>query len=102
MVNSFETRLFACRTNFFKSEFEPVASECNDYEGRLLENVLFKAYKKSDAKIVDRFKREPHFGGLAGHQINAISFSQENDNMKAKIKRFVGNSIRVLFPWFKF
>lgn len=100
--HSFECRLLACNITFYKNEFEPVTSECNDYEGRLLEDVLFKAYKKSTAEIVDRFKKEPHFGGLAGHQISAVSFSQGNDSYKAKVKRFIGNSIRLLMPWFKF
>lgn len=49
-----------------------------------------------------RFRREPHFGGLAGHIIDAASFSQKNDGLKSKAKRFVGNSIRIAMPWFKF
>lgn len=100
--HSFDCRLFGCSTEFFMTIFAPHTDECNDDEGRLLEAVLFDATKTFQGKIVDRFHREPHLGGMAGHQMNAISFSQNHDNYKSKLKRFIGNGIRIFTPWFKF
>lgn len=101
--HSFETRLYACSNDFFENVFYSRLPQCNDYEGRLLENVYFEALKEHAGQPKSlRFKREPHFGGLAGHTIDAASFSQKNDGLKSKAKRFVGNSIRIAMPWFKF
>lgn len=102
--HSFETRLFACTNDFFENVFYTRLPACNDYEGRLVENVYFEALKDYavwGGKSL-RFRREPHFGGLAGHTIDAASFSQKNDGLKSKAKRLVGNAIRITFPWFKF
>ena len=49
-----------------------------------------------------RFGREPHFGGLEGSDIAALSFSKEQDSWKGKAKRLVGNAIRMFLPFFYF
>ncbi len=100
--HSFECRLFASHNGYFERSLFCHYQECNDYIGKPMEAVLFKAVKASRSKKTDRFGREPHFGGLAGHTIDAASFSQKNDGMKSKAKRFVGNTIRIAMPWFKF
>ena len=100
--HSFDCRLFGCTTPFFLHYFWPNLEKCNDYNGHLLEDVLFDATKSSNEKQIIRFHCEPHFGGLAGHQIEAVSFSQNHDNLKSNLKRFIGNCIRIFIPWFKF
>lgn len=100
--HSFECRLFGCTTEFFMVNFWSHANKCNDEEGRFLESVLYDATKSFQGKIVDRFPREPHLGGMAGHQMNAVIFTQAHDDHKAKLKRIIGNGIRIFTPWFKF
>lgn len=102
--HSFDCRLFAVTNNYYLNKLAPLYASCDDYKGaHLLEDILFKAVKTdSSLKVIDRFKREPVLGGFAGHSINAISFSQSHNSTKEKVKRFIGNSIRTLTPWFKF
>lgn len=101
--HSFDCRLFGCSTEFFKTEIYPDLEKCDDFKPHsLLEDVMFNIVKETQHKTKVRFKYEPHLGGLAGHSIDAISFSQSHDNLKSKCKRFVGNSIRIITPWFKF
>ncbi|MDE5750985.1 MAG: hypothetical protein K2H87_09520 [Duncaniella sp.] len=100
--HSFECRLFGCTNDFFLTEFAPKTDLCNDYEGRNLEDVLFEVVKQTKSPIKDRFKREPHLGGVAGHTVSSLAFSQNHDDIKSKFKRLVGNSFRIFAPWFKF
>lgn len=100
--HSFECRLFGCTNGFYLREFAPLRDKCNDYEGRNLEDVLFAAVKGSDARIINRFRREPHLGGVAGHYVKSLSFSRDHDDAKSKFKRLIGNSVRIFIPWFKF
>ena len=101
--HAFDCRLFGVTNDYFLRHLVPLTDECNDYGGMLLEEVLFKAVKAADPKdLVVRFPREPHFGGLAGHHIDAVSWSQKQDCPKEKIKRLVGNCIRIFIPGLKF
>lgn len=100
--HSFECRLFGVENDYYQRQIAPLYVECNDYTGALLENILFKCVKIGGGKINLRFKREPHFGGVEGSDINAVSFSKEQDSLKGKMKRFVGNVIRTFFPFFYF
>ena len=49
-----------------------------------------------------RFDREPICGGLQGSQLDAASFNQNNESMRARVQRFGGNMIRIFTPWFWF
>lgn len=103
--HSFECRIFASTTEFFISNLSPLYVECDDYApegGKLLEDVLFKYVKLTNGKYSLRFKREPVFGGLEGSNIQALSFSKKQNSLKGKTKRFIGNGIRIFFPWIKF
>ncbi|MCM1522278.1 MAG: hypothetical protein NC039_06460 [Muribaculaceae bacterium] len=69
----------------------------------LLEHVMFRMVKRLDRGSASvRFDREPHLGGAAGHVISAMSFSRNHDDIKSRIMRLVGNTIRIFTPWFKF
>lgn len=100
--HSFDCRLFGVRTEWFKKHMAPLYCKCNDYEGILLEGVLFELIKNPIGKLSLRFDREPHFGGLEGSNVDAVSFSKKQDSIKGKVKRMTGNSIRIFMPWFKF
>lgn len=102
--HSADVRIFACTVPFYQRNIAPRYGLCNDYDGRMLENVFFDMVKQSmlQDSIMVRFKREPHFGGIEGSNVRAVSFSKNQDSLKGRIKRFVGNAIRCLFPWFYF
>ncbi len=100
--HSFDCRLYGVRTDYYKSEIWPLYVKCDDDKGCFLEDVFFDFVKQGRGKISQRFDREPHFGGLEGSDIDAFSFCKEQDSLKGKTKRWVGNIIRVLMPWFKF
>lgn len=53
-------------------------------------------------KISLRFKREPHFGGIEGSDISTWTGTKEQDSLKGKFKRLVGNFFRKCMPWFWF
>lgn len=99
--HSGEARLFGSKTEFFQQKIGSRYSELNDYKGKLVEGLLFDVMKSSQ-NITKRFKREPHMGGLEGSNINAISFSKQQDSMLGKFKRYIGNFIRVCLPFFWF
>lgn len=100
--HSFECRLFGCTNNYYINEIAPNYVNCNDYNGNLMEDELFKIMKKTNRKVHLRFRQEPHLGGLEGSTSQAVSFSKNQDSFKGKIKRFIGNTVRVVLPWFWF
>lgn len=101
--HAFDCRLFGVTNAFFLEKLYPLTEQCNDATGDLLEGVLFHAVKATDpTDVVMRFPREPHFGGVAGHVVDAISWSSRQDCAKEKVKRFVGNCIRIFLPGLKF
>ena len=53
----------------------------------------------ADGKIIARFSREPVFGGMEGSIVDAVSFSADQNSLKNKIKRLIGNGFRLFLPW---
>lgn len=100
------TVLFAATVDFYMNELWPLHVQCNDYEGRCIEDVWFGALGKyrgvKDCGISLRFDREPVCGGLQGSSGDTISFSKDNASLKSRIMRFAGNFIRTVTPWFWF
>lgn len=103
--HSFDCRVWAITVERFQREVAPLYSEVNDYgkNMRLLEEVLFDYVKQSSRDSMEvRFKREPVFGGFEGSVVDALSFSKNQQSVKSRFKRLVGNSIRIFTPWFYF
>ena len=101
----FDARLFGVSSDYYLKEIYPRTVTCNDYEGRSLELALFDAVKAAKAgEVVDRFRFEPHIGGVAGVPRENLSWpwNQGYDSPLERVKRFVGNLNRLFFPWFKF
>lgn len=100
------TVLFATTVDFYKKNLGPLYKDCNDYEGRWVECVWYDALKRYRGQkgggVSLRFPREPVCGGLQGSSAQTIVFSKNNQSLKSKIMRFVGNLIRKLLPWFWF
>ena len=102
--HSADVRLYAVTVPFYNEHIATRYIECNDYDGHLLEGVFYRMVKElpTTASVIVRFGREPQFGGVEGSNIKAFSFSKNQNSIKGKIKRFIGNSIRIFFPWFYF
>lgn len=100
--HSFDCRLYGCTTKFFLDQVMPKIGVCDDYKGLILEDMMFKVVKDAKMPMSVRFAREPHFGGVAGHSGCGVGFSQSNDDFKQKVKRAIGNFIRIFMPWLKF
>ncbi len=101
--HSFECRMFGVENDYYLANIAPLYSQCNDYDDKLLEAVLFDYVKGEDRdKVSLRFRREPHFGGMEGSEVQAVSFSKNQDSFKGKLKRYVGNGIRIFLPFFYF
>lgn len=102
--HSADVRMFAASLSFYNEFIGNRYVELNDYKGLLLEGLMYEIVKslihRSD--VICRFKKEPHFGGLEGSNVAALSFSKNQDSLKGKLKRFLGNIIRLFFPRFWF
>lgn len=110
--HSADARLFAVKVSYYQKHIGCKYRELNDYDGHLLEGLLFRhimeACKKgknkftgevADGKIIARFSREPVFGGMEGSIVDAVSFSADQNSLKNKIKRLIGNGFRLFLPW---
>lgn len=100
--HSFCSKIYSCSIEFWEDYIKPDIEELNDYQGFLIENLLFRNCRHVNLPKILRFKREPQFGGLEGSNIDAISFSKNQDSLKTKSKRLIGNFIRTFLPWFWF
>ncbi len=102
--HSFDCRLFAVEKRYYKERIAPLYKLCDDYgRGKLMEEILFNFVKSEmEENMSQRFPREPRFGGLEGSDVQAVSYSMLQDSIKGRLKRHVGNLIRMTMPGFKF
>lgn len=115
--HSFETRLWGSTVDFYNRFVAMEYANCNDYDGRMVEQVLFDKLKsythgfkalssrdinKRKEYIAVRFRREPIFGGLEGSEVQAVSFSKNQTSAKSRIKRIICNAFRTCLPFMKF
>lgn len=102
--HSADVRIFAVKNDFYLQFIGCRHNELNDYNGHLLEGLMYDVAKSIKGKGNEflRFKKEAKFGGLEGSNVNALSFSKNQNSIKSKMKRLVGNFIRTFFPWFWF
>jgi hypothetical protein len=105
----YEARLYGVTSDFFRESLFPLMLQKNpqDYSRGVysIELSFLRALETTPKEsVVDRFPREPHIGGVAGHQNKAKSWtwSENHDSPLEKAKRFVGNCIRIFIPWLKF
>jgi len=115
-AHSFYSVLYGVDISYYKEKIAPRYKELNDYDGYLVEDMLYDVISlesrqgKSKAKgivgrggyINARFDREPVCGGLQGSRMSNWSFSANQSSLKSKLKRMVGNSFRYFFPWIWF
>jgi hypothetical protein len=102
--HSADVRLFAASVSFYNANIANKYRNLNDYEGHLLEGLMYDIVKPliKKSNIICRFKKEPRYGGLEGSNVNAISFTKNQNSFKGKFKRFTGNFIRKFLPFFWF
>jgi hypothetical protein len=99
-----DVRIFASSKGFFLKEVASELSFLDDNAGRMFEGLMYNLVKPrlDHPALVYRFNREPHFGGVEGSQIQALSFSKNQDSLKGKMKRLTGNILRFIAPDFLF
>ena len=99
-----DARLFAVTNDYYREHLAPLTEQNDEYGGLSIEQIFFRAAKAADPKdVIDRFPREPHFGGQAGHRNSgAWTWSENHDCPIERTKQFVGNCIRIFIPWLKF
>lgn len=99
-----DVRLFATTVLFYQENISDKYVQLNDYEGAMLEGVMYNLVKSLRNKyhIVCRFRREPYFGGIEGSNVKAVTFTKNQDSFIGKIKRLTGNFIRWFIPFFWF
>ena len=112
--HSFYSVLYGVKNEYYFHNIGPKYKELNDYDNRLVEGMLYQLIvdeSKSGRnwwrgeigdRIIARFKREPVCGGLQGSRMAAWSFSADQNNLKSKIKRGIGNGFRIILPWIWF
>jgi len=103
--HAFDVRLYAVENDFFLKRLAPFLPELNEYEwGHKIDDILYREVKEiRDVPIIDRFPREPHYGGQAGHAHNGgWTWSADHDCPLERAKRLVGNFIRIFLPGLKF
>jgi hypothetical protein len=102
--HSTDVRLFGASVSFYTANVADQYKSLNDYDGHLLEGLMYDIVKPliGNSGIICRFKKEPYYGGMEGSNVNAISFSKNQDSFKGKFKRFIGNFIRRFLPFFWF
>lgn len=103
--HSFDCRAFAATTTRFLTQMAPLYTQVDDYApqgGCLLEDILFRYVKTHPRHTSLRFPREPIYAGFEGSSIRALTFSQNQNSLKSRLKRHLGNTIRILFPRFYF
>lgn len=102
--HSADVRMFGVNLDFYHKNIGSRYQELNDYDGHLLEWLMFDVVKVTESayKIKQRFKWEPHYGGLEGSNVSAWSFSKNQDSLKGRLKRLIGNGFRLFLPFFKF
>lgn len=109
--HSFYSVLYGVSNEYYLHNIGPKYKVLNDYDNRLVEGMLYQLIVDESKngrnrwrgeigdKIIARFKREPVCGGLQGSRMTAWSFSADQNSLKSKVKRWIGNSFRILLPW---
>lgn len=100
------TILFASTVGFYNEKLAGSYVDCNDYTDDWIENIWFRILKtyrgQENCGVRLRLPVEPVCGGLQGSLAQTLVFSKNNESMKAKAIRLVGNCIRTFTPWFWF
>ena len=98
-----EEILEATTNGFYLDVLAPTYIQCNDYTDDHIENVWFRLLKpyrgKRDSKMILRFDEEPNCGGRQGSTNTTLFFSQDNQSIKARVKRGIRNFTRRFVPW---
>lgn len=110
-ARSFYSVLYGVNKKYYLDSIADRYVELNDYKGYLVEDMLYDVVKDKYldgrnryAGVVGgtfkvRFNREPICGGLQGSRMDAWSFSADQNSIKSKLKRLIGNWFRWFLPW---
>lgn len=99
-----ESRYYAVSTDFWVSHFRGRYEEMNDYEGRIVENLILDVIRatKSEHGVHCRYRKQARFTGSGGHTLgngSAFFHSTDNDSLAIRAKLGVRQLIRWTLPW---
>lgn len=97
-----DSRFFVASIPYYKQNMLDFYKQMNEYKGKNAESCLFDLYKeqKGNSKFLFRFQTQVQFDGQCG--LVTANFSEEYNSPKARIKNFVRQLLRYVFPniWF--
>lgn len=98
------TAVFAATVDFYRRELSRSYEQCNDYTNDWIEVVWYRIMGKyrrmKNSGVRLRFPVEAAYGGWQGSDVKTLACSQNNDSVKARFSRLVGNGVRTFMPWF--
>lgn len=99
-----ESRYYAVSTDFWNQHFRGRYVEMNDYEGRIVENLILEVIRqtKHEQGVHCRYRTQAKFTGCGGHSLGSGSsffHSTDNDSIVVKTKLGLRQIIRWALPW---
>ena len=99
-----ESRYYAISTEFWNQHFSGRYAGMNDYEGRIVENLILEVIRetKHEQGVHCRYRTQARFTGSGGHTLgNGSPFfhSTDNDSAAVKLKLGIRQLIRWTLPW---
>ena len=98
-----ESRYYAVSTDFWDQHFRGCYVEMNDYDGRIVENLILDVIRKTkhEQGVHCRYRTQARFTGSGGHTLgNGSTFfhSTDNDSLVVKTKLGIRQMIRWVLP----
>ena len=99
-----ESRYYAVSVDFWNEHFRGHYTDMNDYEGRIVENLILDVIRKTkhEQGVHCRYRTQARFTGSGGHSLGSGSsffHSTDNDSLVVKTKLGIRQLIRWGFPW---
>ena len=98
-----ESRYYAVSTDFWDQHFRGCYVEMNDYDGRIVENLILDVIRKTkhEQGVHCRYRTQARFTGSGGHTLgNGSTFfhSTDNDSLTVRMKLGIRQLIRWVLP----
>lgn len=99
-----ESRYYAVSTDFWDQHFRGRYVDMNDYDGRIVENLILDVIRKTKHEhgVHCRYRTQARFTGSGGHSLGSGSsffHSTDNDSLIVKTKLGIRQLIRWVLPW---
>ena len=99
-----ECRYYAVSLPFYEDYFKGQYVNLCDYEGKSVEKFFLDVIRKTKKQphVRCRFKTQAHLTGTGGHSLGkglSFFYSTNQDSTSQKIKRYIRQIMRYIFPW---